>query len=124
MILGIKSSFKGSRNEAPQGIIKNPNDANENDDLPPSEPSNEKLGPPFFRKVMWRNVRVGDFLFLRNNDSVPADAVILSTSDSEGTCFVETKDLDGETNLKSRRCIPDTKHIRYPVDCANATFYV
>jgi phospholipid-translocating ATPase len=117
-ILRIKSLFKRSS-------IYSPQDSNSiDDDDDPSEPSNEKLGPPSWKKVTWRNVRVGDFLYLRNNDAVPADAIILSTSEPEGTCFVETKDLDGETNLKPRRCVPDTKHIRTPADCENTTFYI
>ncbi|CAI2164735.1 15565_t:CDS:2 [Funneliformis geosporum] len=125
MILRIKSLFKSSSTDEtpPQNIIEDPNSIDD-DDSPPSEPSNEKLGSPRFRKVMWRNVRVGDFLLLRNNDAVPADAIILSTSESEGTCFVETKDLDGETNLKPRRSVPDTRKIRSPDDCVKATFYV
>ncbi|RIA95832.1 hypothetical protein C1645_816125 [Glomus cerebriforme] len=129
LILRIKSLFKSSpkssSNEpSSQGIIEDLNSIDDDDDVPPSEPSNEKLGPPMFRKVIWRNVRVGDFLFLRNNDAVPADAIILSTSEPEGTCFVETKDLDGETNLKPRRCVPDTKYINSPDDCTKATFYI
>ncbi|GBB89212.1 hypothetical protein RclHR1_01590017 [Rhizophagus clarus] len=121
-ILQIKSLFK-SFSKSSLRVESNSID-DDDDDIPPSEPSNEKLGRPSWKKVMWRNVRVGDFLFLRNNDAVPADAIILSTSEPEGTCFVETKDLDGETNLKPRRCVPDTKHIRSPDDCENATFYI
>ncbi|CAG8643042.1 3205_t:CDS:10 [Rhizophagus irregularis] len=117
-ILRIKSLFKRSVNEDSNSID------GDDEDKPPSEPSNEKHGPPEWRKVIWRNVRVGDFLYLKNNDAVPADAIILSTSELEGTCFVETKDLDGETNLKPRRCIPDTKDIRSPIDCTNVTFYI
>ncbi|CAG8534453.1 2443_t:CDS:10 [Funneliformis mosseae] len=128
MILRIKSLFNSSSTSPtddapPQGIIEDLSSVN-NDDSPPSEPSNEKHGSPIFRKVMWRNVRVGDFLFLRNNDAVPADSIILSTSEPEGTCFVETKDLDGETNLKPRRCVPDTSQICSPEDCVKANFYV
>lgn len=124
-ILRIKSLFKRSPKSLPQGVNEGLNSIdNDDEDIPPSEPSNEKHGPPAWRKVIWRNVRVGDFLLLRNNDAVPADAIILSTSEPEGTCFVETKDLDGETNLKPRRCIPDTKDIRLPIDCTKANFYI
>lgn len=33
----------------------------------------------------------------------------MSTSDSSGICYVETSDLDGESNLKVRTALEDTK---------------
>ncbi|CEP15325.1 hypothetical protein [Parasitella parasitica] len=72
-----------------------------------------------FAKSLSKDVRVGDFILLRNGDSLPADAVLLSTSDKEGLCFVETKDLDGETNLKPRSSIPQSRHIQSGADCLN-----
>ncbi|CAG8801382.1 7546_t:CDS:1, partial [Racocetra persica] len=96
-----------------------------NDDTP-CKPSNEINGQPEFKKVMWKDVRVGDFLFLKNGDAVPADAIIISTSEQNGTCFVETKDLDGETNLKPRRCVSADalKHITSPEECSKARFWI
>ncbi|KAI8373699.1 hypothetical protein BD560DRAFT_446220 [Blakeslea trispora] len=70
-----------------------------------------------FKKSLSKDVRVGDFILLRNGDSLPADAVLLSTSDKEGVCYVETKDLDGETNLKPRKSIQELKHIQSGSDC-------
>lgn len=78
-----------------------------------------------FAKSLSKDVRVGDFILLRNGDSLPADAVLISSSDKEGVCFVETKDLDGETNLKPRNSIPELKHIQSGADCLNdCRFYV
>ncbi|CAG8523705.1 7802_t:CDS:2 [Cetraspora pellucida] len=104
---------------------RNPQNSNINDDIP-FKPSNEINGQPDFKKVMWKDVRVGDFLFLKNGDAVPADAIILSTSEQNGTCYVETKDLDGETNLKPRRCVSTDalNHIKSPEDCSKAMFWV
>lgn len=76
-------------------------------------------GADVFAKSLSKDVRVGDFILLRNGDSLPADAVLLSTSDKEGICFVETKDLDGETNLKPRNSIQELKHIESGADCLN-----
>lgn len=38
--------------------------------------------------------------------NVLSDIVICATSEEEDVCFVETKNLDGETNLKSRHAVP------------------
>lgn len=37
-----------------------------------------------------------------NDEPLPADIVILSTSEPKGVCYIETKNLDGETNLKMK----------------------
>ena len=34
------------------------------------------------------------------DEQIPADMILIKTSDRKGQCFVETKNLDGETNLK------------------------
>src|SRR6185369_439245 len=72
----------------------------------------------------WQDVKVGDLVRLNNNDQVPADMVILSTSEPDGLCYLETKNLDGETNLKVRHCVSATSSIKSEQDCEIATFYV
>ena len=61
---------------------------------------------------------VGDFIYLRNNDPVPADMIIVSTSEAENICLVETKNLDGETNLKVKKGIQEFSDIRTPNQCS------
>lgn len=50
--------------------------------------------------VRSENIAVGDLLFIRNNQEIPADCVLISSSDPQGVAFVQTAQLDGETNLK------------------------
>ena len=46
------------------------------------------------------NIQEGDFIYLEKGQKCPVDAMIVSTSYDDGTCFVDTAELDGETNLK------------------------
>ena len=39
-----------------------------------------------------------------DGEEVPADLVLLSTPDADNLCYVETANLDGETNLKIKYC--------------------
>lgn len=50
-------------------------------------------------------MRVGDLVHLSNNETVPADILLLKSSDPHGVCYIDTCDLDGETNLKRRQVI-------------------
>lgn len=77
-----------------------------------------------FRTTFWKNVRVGDFILLRSDDPIPADIVVLATSDSDGACYVETKNLDGETNLKVRHALRCGSAIRSAHDCEAASFWI
>ncbi|KAF9354680.1 hypothetical protein BGX26_007489 [Mortierella sp. AD094] len=55
-----------------------------------------------------KDIRPGDVLKISKNDKIPADVVLLSSSMDEGACFVETSELDGETNLKRKAALTMT----------------
>ncbi len=74
---------------------------------------------PHWKITTWEDVRVGDVVKILNNDSMPSDILICSTSEEENVAFVETKNLDGETNLKSRSACPALTHLRTPKACAD-----
>lgn len=77
-----------------------------------------------FSKDYWKNVKVGDIVRIHNNEEIPADIILLSTSDSDGACYVETKNLDGETNLKVRQSMKCTSDIRSSIDIARTRFWI
>ncbi|XP_027005997.1 phospholipid-transporting ATPase VD [Tachysurus fulvidraco] len=53
----------------------------------------------------WADVCVGDVVQLCCNEIIPADMVLLHSSDPNGVCHIETANLDGETNLKQRQVV-------------------
>eukprot|EP00051_Salpingoeca_urceolata_P018251 m.255083 g.255083 ORF g.255083 m.255083 type:complete len:1504 (+) comp19155_c0_seq3:182-4693(+) len=66
----------------------------------------------------WRHVEVGDIIKIDQDEDVPADCLLLSACKVEGQstdkCYVETRDLDGETNLKTRKPLPSTRDLIDP----------
>ncbi|XP_060740616.1 phospholipid-transporting ATPase IA isoform X4 [Tachysurus vachellii] len=62
--------------------------------------------------VHWEKVAVGEVVRASNGDHLPADLVILSSSEPQGMCYIETSNLDGETNLKIRQGLHVTSEIK------------
>ena len=52
------------------------------------------------KDVYCQDLKCGDVILLNNEEFAPADIVIIASTGQKGQCFVETKSLDGETNLK------------------------
>ena len=50
---------------------------------------------------------VGDVVRIEGEEYFPADLVVLSSSNRDGTCFIMTSSLDGEKNLKPKLAIKE-----------------
>jgi phospholipid-translocating ATPase len=82
-----------------------------------SDPNDPKA--PKFRSSVWKSIRVGDIVCLKNNQTIPADVVILATSEADSLCYIETKNLDGETNLKIRNGFNELSWMKTADDAAS-----
>nr|XP_006825887.1 PREDICTED: LOW QUALITY PROTEIN: probable phospholipid-transporting ATPase IF-like [Saccoglossus kowalevskii] len=58
--------------------------------------------------------QVGDIVKIVKNQELPADLVLLSSTDPEGQCHITTANLDGETNLKIFSSQTDTAPLQTP----------
>ncbi|KAF5933820.1 hypothetical protein HYC85_029991 [Camellia sinensis] len=65
-------------------------------------------GDGIFDHTKWMNLRVGDVVKVEKDEFFPADIILLSSSYDEALCYVETTNLDGETNLKLKQALEVT----------------
>jgi phospholipid-transporting ATPase len=61
----------------------------------------------------WENLQVGQLIKINKNERFPADLILLKSSDPSGIAYVETINLDGETNLKHKQAIIDLQESIY-----------
>jgi phospholipid-transporting ATPase len=62
------------------------------------------------RKIHSKDVQVGDIVKCKKNDRFPADLVLISSSEPQGIAYIETSNVDGESNLKIRMSNTRTTH--------------
>ncbi|KAF7545637.1 hypothetical protein G7Z17_g9022 [Cylindrodendrum hubeiense] len=67
-----------------------------------------------FSETQWISVAVGDVIKVESEEPFPADLVLLASSEPEGLCYIETANLDGETNLKIKQAVPETSTMVSP----------
>ena len=79
-------------------------------DAQENEKSTHSLEFGKFVSKQWQQLQVGNIVRIDRDQYIPADLLILHSSDKKGCCYVETKNLDGETNLKIKNAWKDINY--------------
>ncbi|XP_037813863.1 probable phospholipid-transporting ATPase IIA isoform X1 [Lucilia sericata] len=79
-----------------------------------------------YEMVPSSKIKVGDIIIVEKNERVPADLILIRTSDKSGSVFVRTDQLDGETDWKLRLAVPSTQKLNKDSDLFNidASVYI
>ena len=78
--------------------------------------------------ILWKDITPGDIIKVKKNEYFPADILAVYSTNNNGSIFVETKNLDGETNLKYKECVQDMYNIykdnEIETTSANLNYYI
>ncbi|KAI9306313.1 protein transporter [Cunninghamella echinulata] len=69
------------------------------------------MTPTGLQSIPSSKIRVGDMIVLRKDQRIPADMILLRTSEDTGSCFIRTDQLDGETDWKLRLAVPSLQRL-------------
>ncbi|XP_022776002.1 phospholipid-transporting ATPase 3-like isoform X2 [Durio zibethinus] len=58
--------------------------------------------------IPWKKLQVGDLIRVKQDGFFPTDMLLLASTNPDGVCYIETANLDGETNLKIRKALERT----------------
>ncbi|PSS32758.1 Phospholipid-transporting ATPase [Actinidia chinensis var. chinensis] len=61
-----------------------------------------------FQFKKWKKIWAGEVVKICADDTIPCDMVLLGTSDPSGIAYIQTMNLDGESNLKTRYARQET----------------
>ncbi|XP_064598851.1 probable phospholipid-transporting ATPase IIB [Liolophura sinensis] len=71
----------------------------------------KRLTPTGLNAVPSSDIHVGDLIVVEKDQRVPADMVLLRTTEKSGASFIRTDQLDGETDWKLRLAVQVTQNL-------------
>jgi phospholipid-translocating ATPase len=74
----------------------------------------KKITREGFVDIMASEIKIGDIIQISANERIPADMILLHTTDKSQTIFLRTDQLDGETDWKLRKPVALTQAINDP----------
>ncbi|OBZ82169.1 putative phospholipid-transporting ATPase IIB [Choanephora cucurbitarum] len=77
------------------------------------------LTPNGFQHIPSSKIRVGDMIHITKDQRIPADMILLRTTEESGASFIRTDQLDGETDWKLRLAIPSLQRLSSDQDLLN-----
>jgi len=63
------------------------------------------------RDMEWSNVKIGNLVKVKKDENFPADMLIIYSSNKEKNFYMQTSNIDGETNLKERDALDYTQKL-------------
>jgi phospholipid-translocating ATPase len=76
------------------------------------------------RVISSKDLKVGQIVKVSHNERVPADLLLIYTTERTGSVFIRTDQLDGETDWKLRKAVGMTQKVRPPQDIVNIRAHV
>jgi phospholipid-transporting ATPase len=71
----------------------------------------DKIDKKGFEYKQSKKIHVGDIIKVIKDEELPVDICVLKSSNMNGICFVDTVNLDGESNLKDKKCNQNTQNL-------------
>ena len=63
------------------------------------------------RDIEWKKVKIGNLIKVNKDENFPADMLVIYSSNKEGNFYLQTSNIDGETNLKERDALNYTQEL-------------